>query len=241
LADRSGSRRLARHLAQHFTVLNYDRRGRGKSGDTQPYAVEREVEDIEALIGANGGSAFVFGSSSGAALALEGASKLDGKVKRLFLYEPPFIVDNSRPPMPDNLTEQVNGLVAAGRRDEAVKLFFAKAMGIPNFAVTLMRWLMPGWSKMAGMAHTTPYDLAVMAGTQMGKPLPARRWFAATEPILVAVGSESEPFFHSGAKALTEMLPNAQYRSMEGRNHAAVVIAPKALADAVGQFFLDRK
>jgi predicted 3-demethylubiquinone-9 3-methyltransferase (glyoxalase superfamily) len=100
---------------------------------------------------------------------------------------------------------------------------------------------MPGWSKMAGMAHTMPYDLAIMAGTQTGKPLPAKRWFTAAKPILVAVGSESEPFFHSGAKALTEMLSHAQYRSLESLNHAAVVMAPKELADAMEQFFLDRK
>jgi pimeloyl-ACP methyl ester carboxylesterase len=123
LADRTGSRRLARPLAQHFTVINYGR-GRGKSGDTQPYAAEREVEDIEALIGANGGPAFVFGISSGAALALEGASKLDGKVKRLFLYEPPFIVDNSRPPMPDDLINRSTNSwrQAAGTRRSSCSL-----------------------------------------------------------------------------------------------------------------------
>ena len=86
LADRAGTTGLAKSLAGHFTVVNYDRRGRGKSTDTQPYAVEREVEDIDALIGASGGSAFVFGSSSGAVLALEAASKLGSKVTKLFLY-----------------------------------------------------------------------------------------------------------------------------------------------------------
>ena len=159
LADRGDTRRLAKHLAEHFTVINYDRRGRGKSTDTRPYAVQREVEDIEALIDANGGPAFVFGSSSGSALALEAASKLGSKVKKLFMYEPPFIVDNSRPPIPSDFSSQVSELVSAGRRDDAVKLFFAKGIGIPNFAVTLMRLLMPGWSKMAGRAHTIPTTL----------------------------------------------------------------------------------
>ncbi len=107
LADRGGTRRLANRLAKDFTVINYDRRGRGKSMDTQPYAVEREVEDIEALIDTSGGSAFLFGSSSGAVLALEAASKLNGKVKKLFMYEPPFIVDNSRSPMPDDFGKQI--------------------------------------------------------------------------------------------------------------------------------------
>jgi pimeloyl-ACP methyl ester carboxylesterase len=240
LADRGGTRRLAKQLAKHFTVINYDRRGRGKSTDTQPYAVEREVEDVEALIDASGGSAFLFGSSSGAVLALEAASKLDGKVKKLFMYEPPFIVDDSRPPMPDDFGKQITELVAAGRPGDSVKLFFTKGMGIPNFAVTLMR-LLPGWSKMTGMAPTLPYDLAILAGTQTGKPLPASRWASMTPPTLVVVGSRSEAFFHQGAKALVGILLNAQYRSLDGGNHGAVLLAPKAIAAVAEDFFPDRK
>ena len=164
LADRSGTRWLAKHLAEHFTVINYDRRGRGKSTDTQPYAVEREVEDIEALIDATGGSAFVFGVSSGAVLALEAASELGGKVQKLFLYEPPFIVDDSRPPMPADFGNQITEMVSEGHPSDAVKLFFTKGMGNPPFAVTIMRLLMPGWSKMTGTAHTLRYDLAILSG-----------------------------------------------------------------------------
>jgi pimeloyl-ACP methyl ester carboxylesterase len=125
LADRSGATRLAKHLAEHFTVINYDRRGRGKSTDTQRYAGKREVEDIEALIDATGGSALVFGVSSGAVLALEAASELGG-VKKLFMYEPPFIIDGSRAPMPDDFGNQITELVSEGRRSDAVKLFFTK-------------------------------------------------------------------------------------------------------------------
>jgi len=241
LADRTGTARLARHLAEHFTVVNYDRRGRGKSTDTQPYTVEREVEDIEALIDATGGSAFVFGSSSGSVLALEAASTLGSKVKKLFMYEPPFIVDGSRPAMPDDLIRRVTDLVSAGRRNAAVKLFFTRGMGIPTIAVTLMRLLMPGWSRMAGMAHTLPYDLTIMAGTQTGKPLPAKRWAAATAPTLVMVGGRSEAFFHNGARALTTILPDAQYRALDGRDHAAVFMAPKVIAAAVEQFYLNQE
>jgi pimeloyl-ACP methyl ester carboxylesterase len=238
LADRSGTARLARHLAEHFTVVNYDRRGRGKSTNTQPYAVEREVEDIEALIEESGGSAFVFGSSSGSVLALEAASNLGPRITKLFMYEPPFIIDDSHPPIPDDFIKQVTDFVSAGHRDEAVKLFFAKGMGIPAFIVTLMRLLMPGWSKMAGMAHTLPYDLTILAGTQSGKSLPPGRWTSATAPTLVMVGSKSEAFFHNGAKALADLLPNAQYRALEGRDHSAVFLAPKAIAAAAAQFFL---
>jgi pimeloyl-ACP methyl ester carboxylesterase len=199
LADRGGTKRFAKLLSEHFTVINYDRRGRGKSGHTQPYAVEREVEDIDALIGESRRPVFLFGSSSGAVLALEAATRLGTEVKGLFLYEPPFIVNDSRPPMPNDLGSRISELVAAGRRSDAVKLFFTRGIGIPPFGVTLMRFLMPGWSKMAGMAHTLPYDLTVLEGTQSGKPLPMQRWISNTTPTLVMVGSRSESFFHSGA------------------------------------------
>jgi pimeloyl-ACP methyl ester carboxylesterase len=241
LSDRSGTTRLAKRFAERFTVINYDRRGRGKSTDTQPYAIEREVEDIEAVIDASGGPAFVFGSSSGAVLALEAANRLGPKVRKAFLYEPPFLIDDSRPPMPDDLIKQVKGMVSAGRRNDAVKLFFTKGMGIPAFAVTLMRFLMPGWSKMAGVAHTLPYDLAILAGTQEGKPLPAGRWASAASPTIVGVGSRSEAYFHSGAKALADLLPDAEYRPLEGRDHSAVLMAPRAIAAAAGEFFLNGK
>src|SRR5688572_27028172 len=89
LADRTLCVKQATLLAKDFTVINYDRRGRGDSTDTQPYAVDREIEDIEALIDEVGGSAFIFGSSSGAVLALEAANKLSSKVKKQVLYEPP--------------------------------------------------------------------------------------------------------------------------------------------------------
>ena len=157
------------------------------------------------------------------------------------MYEPPFIIDNSRPPMPNDFTKQITDLVSTDRRNDAVKLFFTKGMGIPAFAVTLMRLLMPGWSKMAGVAHTLPYDLAVLAGTQTGNPLPAKRWASTTAPTLVMVGGKSEAFFHSGAKALIDLLPNAQYRALEGRDHSAVVMASRAIAGAVEEFFLNRK
>ena len=237
LADHAGTAKLAEHLSTGFTVINYDRRGRGKSTDIQPYAVAREVEDIEALIDSTGGPAFVFGSSSGAVLALEAASRLGAKIPRLFLYEPPFILDNSHPPMPENFSRQIIDLVSANRRNDAVKLFFAKGMGIPDFIVTLMRWLMPGWAKMAAIAHTIPYDLAILEGTQSGKPLPADRWNRTTARTMVMVGSKSEPFFNGGAKSLAGILPKAEYKSLEGQDHSAILMASKSIADAAETFF----
>jgi pimeloyl-ACP methyl ester carboxylesterase len=239
LANRDGTTKLAKALAQRFTVINYDRRGRGGSGDTPPYAIEREVDDIDALIEASGGSALLFGSSSGAVLALEAASRLGARVAKLFLYEPPFITDASQPALPEDLDREIQGLVAAGRRNEAVKRFFAGGMGIPAFAVTLMRWLMPGWAGMAAIAHTIPYDLAVLAGTQSGQPLPIARWAGLQAPTQVTVGGKSEPFFHTGARALAAGLPDVTYTALAGRDHSAVLMAPQALADSMATFFLD--
>lgn len=237
LSDHADAAKLAKLLSGKFTVVNYDRRGRGQSADTPPYAVEREVEDIEALIDTAGGSAYLFGSSSGAALALEAGSRLGDKVHGLYLYEPPFIVDDSRPPMPEDLVEQIDSLVAAGRRSDAVRLFFTKGMGIPAIFVTMMRWLMPGWSKAAGMAHTLRYDFAVLAGTQLGKPLPTGRWASNRAPTLVAVGSKSEAFFHKGAQALVEVLPDAQHRILKDQHHGSAVMSPKVIAEEMTEFF----
>src|SRR5947207_11784535 len=129
---------LAAALAPHFTVFAYDRRGRGESGDTAPYAVEREVEDIEALINEAGGSAFVFGHSSGAVLALDAARVLPTKITKLALYEPPFIVDASRPPMPEDFASHLSELVASGGRGDAVAYWQAQ-LGIPAEAIAHMR------------------------------------------------------------------------------------------------------
>src|SRR5215210_7220072 len=146
---------LAELLAERFTVINYDRRGRGDSGDTAPYSVEREIEDLDALIEAAGGSACVFGISSGAALALEAANRgLD--IEKLALYEVPFVVDDSRPPVPDDYLERPEGLVAMGRRGDAVRLFMREGIGLPAVFVAMMRF-MPAWSKLKAVAHTVVY------------------------------------------------------------------------------------
>ena len=223
---------LAAQLAPHFTVFNYDRRGRGDSGDTAPYAVERETEDIEALIDAAGGSAFVYGISSGAALALEAANKLPAKVKKLALYEPPFIIGDSRPPLPEDYVERIDKLIAAGRRGDAVALFM-KVVGVPDEFLASMRDN-PMWAEMEKVAHTLAYDGIIMGDTQSGRPLPAERWAAATSPTLVIVGGASEAFFHQGTQALVDVLPNAQHRTLEGQTHE---VTAEALAPVLVAFF----
>jgi pimeloyl-ACP methyl ester carboxylesterase len=237
-------RRLVELLAPRYSVLDYNRRGRGESGDTPPYAVQREVEDIEALIEEAGGSAFLYGISSGAVLALEAASRLPGKVKKLALYEPPFIVDDSRPPLPADYVQQLDAAIAAGRRGDAVEIFLTKAIGLPAEYIPAMRnapppadegaMQAPAWADLEKVAHTIAYDGIIMGDTMSGKALPAGRWAANTAPTLVMCGGNSEAFFHNGARALAADLPKAQYRVLEGQDHA---VAPEALAPALAEFF----
>ena len=238
LSDRSNATRLATLLSEHFTVLNYDRRGRGESTDTSPYAVEREVEDIEALIDAAGGSASLFGSSSGAVLALEAASRLPTKVRRQVLYEPPFIVDDSRPPVPADMLARVTELVAQGKRGDAVSAFMIDGVGVPAEMVEGMR-RSPMWAGLERVAHTLVYDLKLMGDTQAGKPLPAERWKTAKAPALVLSGGASEPWLHAAAEALAKLLPDGEHRVLEGLDHSAAVMAPQKLVPVLTEFLAD--
>ncbi len=224
--------KLAPRLAEHFTVFTYDRRGRGDSGDTPPYAVEREVEDLDALIRQAGGSASVYGISSGVALALEAANH-GLAIDRLALYEPPFVVDDSRPPIPDDYLAQLNELLAAGRRGDAIKLFMTKAVGLPAFFVSLMR-LMPAWPKLKKVARTVPYDAMVLGDTGSGKPLPRDRWSGVTAPALVMSGGKSPEWMQKSVPARADTPPNAQHRVLPGQTH---IVKPKALAPVLVEFF----
>ncbi len=235
LSDRSGAAAFATLLAPHFTVINYDRRGRGDSGDTQPYAVAREIEDIDALIDQAGGSACLFGSSSGAALALEAGAKLTTKVSALVLFEPPFIVDDSRPPIDADLFAEIGALVAAERRGDAVALFMTKGIGVPEEFVAGMRRASM-WAGMEKSAHTLPYDGAIMAGTQSGEPLPAKRWASVTAPTLVIDGERSDAFLRRAVQALTEVLPGSTRHTLPGQDHSAGFTAPGALVPVLVDF-----
>lgn len=233
-ATRVAEASLAASLAPYFTVFAYDRRGRGESGDTAPYAVEREVEDIAALISEAGGSAFVFGHSSGAVLALEAARLLGDSIAKLAVYEPPFIVDNSRPPVPQNYVSHLNELLAAGRRSEAVEYFMAEAMLVPGEMLGQMR-ASPMWPQIEAVAHTIPYDGTVMGDTVRGDPATIRKWVDVTVPTLVMVGGASPEFFHSGTRALIDILPRSQYRCLPEQNHGP---ADEVLVPVLREFFL---
>lgn len=239
LADREDARTLAGLLAERFSVVNYDRRGRGASGDADSYAVEREVEDIAALVEHVGGSASLFGSSSGAVLALRAAVAGLG-VDRLALYEPPFVVASGGFGPPPGFAARIDGLLAEGRRADAVREFMTRAQGMPGFMVSMMRLMPKEWANLTAMAHTLPYDIAVMGDTQRGEPLDADAWSPAAVPTLVLTGGRSPAGFRHAARDLAGVLPCAEHRTLPGLNHGAVMMAPKKLAPLLAGFLADR-
>ncbi|MBX6382061.1 MAG: alpha/beta hydrolase [Microbispora sp.] len=220
---------LAAALSPHFTVYNYDRRGRGGSGDNENYAVEREVEDLAALIKDAGGEAFVFGGSSGGALALEAAAR-GLAITKLAVYEPPYIVGDSRDPLPDDFQEQLSALVKEGRRGDAAELFMVQASQIPAEMVAGMR-TQPFWPDVEAVAHTLPYEAAVVG---RGNRLPAERLAGITIPTLALAGGNSPEWLRQGAKAVSETIRNAEYRVLEGQAHD---VSPEALAPVLKDFF----
>lgn len=234
LSERSTWGPYAKLLAPNFTVLSYDRRGRGDSGDTAPYAVEREIEDLEALLDEVGGKAFVHGQSSGAVLAMAAAAKLPDKIEKLSLYEPPFIIDGSRPLPPENFAEHLDELIAANRRGEAVEYFLTEVVGMPAEALAEMKGS-PMWPGLEAMAHTLAYDVDILGDNLSGKPLPADKLSAVTAPTLVIAGGASPEWIRNTAKALAEVLPDAEYRTLDGQAHNA---APDVLIPEIESFLI---
>lgn len=219
---------LAALLAPHFTVIKYDRRGRGDSGDAKPYAVEREVEDIEALVNAAGGSAFVFGTSSGACLALEAAIHLGDKIKRLAMYEPPYNSEKAARQAWKEYRKQLEELLAADRRGDAVVLFM-RLVGTPADQVDGMRQA-PVWPMFETVAPTLAYDAAVMGEDGL---VPIERAASVSIPALVMNGT-AIPFMLDTANALAKAIPHSQHRTLEGQTHDVDL---QVLAPALVEFF----
>jgi pimeloyl-ACP methyl ester carboxylesterase len=218
---------LAKILAQHFTVFHYDRRGRGDSGDTLPYAVEREIEDLDALIHAAGGSAHLYGMSSGAGLALEAAaSRL--AIARMALYEAPYNTMEYERAESEEYTAQLNELLAEGRRGDAV-IYTLSSFGLPDEAAAGMQQS-PAWPHFKAAAHTLAYDNAVMGDGFV----PVERLASIQVPTLVIVGAESPPYMHNATQVLLNALPNAQHRTLEGQTHD---VDPRVIAPVLTAFY----
>ncbi len=215
-------------LAPHFTVLRYDRRGRGSSGDTVPYAVGREIEDLETVLAAVGGPAFVFGHSSGAVLALE-AVIAGLPAIRLAVYEPPYIVEGTRA-RPARLAERVSQLLVADERSEAAELFLLEGPRVPPEVVTMMQGA-PLWSRFEALAHTLPYDLAIVGDQRV----PAERLATVDVPTLVLSGAESPRWAREAVDAVATAVPDSEHLVLEGEGHNA---ADDVLAPVLTSFFL---
>jgi pimeloyl-ACP methyl ester carboxylesterase len=223
---------LAKTLASEYRVISYDRRGRGGSSDPRPWAHEREVEDLAAVIDQHGGEVALYAISSGVPLALEAASRLSG-ITRLALYEAPFILGGDRPSLSYDYVSRLDAHIAAGDRGAAVKQFLVEGVGLPAAGVAVMR-LIPAWRQMKSVAHTLPYDARLMIDNQRGQPLDSSRWGAVRTPILALAGGKSPAWIRAGMVALAESLPNARYQTLEGQTH---LVKAKALAPVLSEFY----
>ena len=219
-------RPLAALLRDSFTVYAYDRRGRGESGDTAPYAVAREVEDLRALVAAAGGEAYLYAMSSGGALALATAAAEPG-VTRVALYEPPFMAEVGEGVRAKEYTSRLGELLDAGRAGDAVALFMVY-VGIPEQAIAGIR-SQPGWASMEAIAPTLAYDDALL-----GSVVPRELAPQVTVPALVIAGGASPSNLQGAAWATAEALPTAEHRILDGQTHDVV---PDALAPVLVEFF----
>jgi pimeloyl-ACP methyl ester carboxylesterase len=220
--------KLARLLAPYFTVINYDRRGRGESGDTPAYAAEREVEDLQALIGEVGGSASLFGASSGAVLALTAAAS-GLNVKKLAMYEPPLVADSAGHHPPADSEAQLRQLIAEGGRGDAVRFFIVDMVGMPAVSVYIMR-LLPIWSKLKAVAHTLPYDAAILRDYSVPKKIAA----SITAPTIVIGGEKSQVELRDAVRGLAAAIPGARQIMLKGQTHN---VSAKVLAPVLVEFF----
>jgi pimeloyl-ACP methyl ester carboxylesterase len=222
--------KLVSLLAPHFTVYSYDRRGRGDSGDSSPYAVEQEIEDIGALIDEAGGTAYLYGHSSGGSLALEAAVKIGGKVSKLAVYEAPYNDDPQAQRAWGEYIEQLTEALAANRRGDAVALFM-KYVGVPAEQVDGMRGT-PFWPNLEAIAPTLAYDHTAILGQDAS--VPTQRAARVLVPALVMNGGASYPFMYDTARALSRAMPHAELRTLEGQTHE---VNPETLAPVLVEFF----
>jgi pimeloyl-ACP methyl ester carboxylesterase len=226
--ERSTGVPLAATLSQSFTVFNYDRRGRGASGDSVAYAPLREIEDLDALITEAGGQATVFGYSSGAILALMAAA-CGLTITKLALYAPPFLVDAKTRRQFKDLVGQLAERIASGHRGEAVELFQTQGLGMPPPVVAQLRQA-PFWPALEAIAHTLVYEATFLCDMDvLAQQLPF-----ITVKTLVISGSEAQARMRESAQALADALLIASYRALSGQTHE---IVPAVLAPVLEEFF----
>ncbi|MEO8554253.1 MAG: alpha/beta hydrolase [Kofleriaceae bacterium] len=218
---------LAELLAPHATAVAYDRRGRGDSTDTPPYAIDRELDDLAALIAAVGGSAALYGISSGALLAIAAAAQ-GLAVTRVAVYDAPIVLDSTRRP-PEHLATELAELVTSGRRGDAAELFLTRVVGVPAPAIAGMRHA-PMWRGLEALAHTLAYDVVLAARA----PALLDRAAGLRTPLLVLAGAAGPAFMHDGAQALVATVPGSRFQALAGQTHD---VDPRVLAPVLAGFF----
>jgi pimeloyl-ACP methyl ester carboxylesterase len=219
---------LAALLATRFTVFSYDRRGRGDSEDARDYAIEREVDDVAALLQIAGDLAFVFGNSSGAFLAFDAAVR-GLPISKLAFYEPPVILDPARARGFVELAELLDDAARGGRRAEAIELYMTKVMNMPAPAFEQIR-RSPVFTSLQHLAHTLSYDLRITARG----PVRLEEASAVRAATLVMNGDASPPWMREAIQALAHRIPAARHHSLAGQTHAVDI---KQLANVLGEFF----
>lgn len=229
--DRKTPTELSTILSAEFEVVRYDRRGRGDSSDTVPYAREREIEDLAAVIDAIGEPVLVYGHSSGAGLGLLAAAA-QLPIAALALYEAPYFLPGDRAEIPAGFAEDLAQLVADDRRGDAVERFMTTAIGLPPPAVEYMRG-QPFWPSLEAISHTLPYDIQVMGDNRV----PEQEAAGVEIPVLVLVGGNSGPWFANSAAALASALPNGSLQTIEGQDHD---VRPDVIAPVLTAFFSSR-
>jgi pimeloyl-ACP methyl ester carboxylesterase len=228
LSDGSSATQVRPLLEPHFTVVTMDRRGRGESGDTPPYAPDREVEDIAAILDAIGQPAFVYGHSSGAILSLRAAMR-GIPMAKLAVNEPPFIIPGTRPAPPVDAAARIQASVEAGDREQAIRIFLGEQVGLPSPVLDQMKSL-PMWDRMLKLAHTVVYDTMIAASNDV----PSAALAAVTVPALVLHGSASFPWIIETAAAVARALPHAELVTLEGQTHTP---SPDVLCPPLIRFF----
>jgi pimeloyl-ACP methyl ester carboxylesterase len=233
MCGRALMRPTAEKLAKYFTVFNYDRRGRGESGDTAPYAVEREIEDIGALIVEAGGTASVYGHSSGAGLVLHAAAH-GLPIAKIVLHDPPYASDGDEEArrISREYGENLKAVLSEDRRGDAVELFMTM-VGMPQEMVDAMRQT-PRWAELEAMAPTLAYDSEVMGDSSRDGAIPTAQASRVTVPALVLTGGADHPWMTDVGRRLADAMPNGRHRVLEGQEH---VVPPEVLVPVLKEFF----
>jgi pimeloyl-ACP methyl ester carboxylesterase len=216
-------------LARVFTVYTYDRRGRGESGIVLPYTVDREVEDVEAMLGAIGEPAHLLGHSAGGILALETAERTNNLLS-LILYEPAYVVPGAREKPNPEILEKMNALLSTGNRAEVVRIAIRETIGLPEAEIAAMEQG-PGWEQLCSVAHAIPYDWKLW-----DRELAVDRLSTIQAQALVLMGSESPKWLKKAAETLASALPGAELKTLEGQAHSAMITSPALFAQAVVEF-----